>query len=36
MYDIVCNYLVQIINLLIPLIFIRVIMDSFRNFIFKN
>ena len=36
MYDIVCNYLVSIVDLMIPLIFIRIILDAIRNYIFKN
>ena len=36
MYDIVCNYLVSIVDIMIPLIFIRIILDAIRNYIFKN
>lgn len=34
MYDIVCQYLIDITNLLIPLIFIRMIFETFRSFVF--
>lgn len=36
MYDYVCQILVQFVNLLTPLIFIRIVLDSIRNYIFKN
>lgn len=36
MFDIVCDYLIQISNVLIPAIFLRMVLDSFRNFVFKN
>lgn len=36
MFDIVCNYLIQIEKVLIPCIFLRMVLDSARNFIFKN
>lgn len=36
MYDYVCQILIQFINVLVPLIFLRIILDSARNYIFKN
>lgn len=36
MYNIVCQYLIQLVNILIPLIFLRIILDSIRNYMFKN
>ena len=36
MYNIVCQYLIQLINILIPCIFLRMILDAIRNYIFKN
>lgn len=36
MYKYVCEILVQFVNLLTPLIFIRIILDAIRNYIFKN
>lgn len=36
MYDIIVQFLQDIVNLLIPLIFIRVVADIFRDFIFNK
>lgn len=36
MYDYVCEILIQFVNVLTPLIFLRIILDSARNYIFKN
>lgn len=36
MYDLIVQYLQDIVNLLIPLIFIRVVADIFRDFIFNK
>ena len=36
MYDIIVAFLQDIVNLLIPLIFIRVVADIFRDFIFNK
>lgn len=36
MYDIVCDYLIELSNILIPAIFLRMVLDCFRNFVFKN
>ena len=36
MSDIVCNYLIQIINISVPCIFLRMVLDAIRNYIFKN
>lgn len=36
MYDIVCNYLIELSNILIPAIFLRMVLDNFRNMIFKQ
>lgn len=36
MYNIVCQYLIEIEKVLIPLIFLRIVLDSIRNYIFKN
>lgn len=36
MFDIVCTYLIDIIKILIPCVFLRMVLDSFRNMIFKS
>lgn len=36
MYDLIVQFLQDIVNLLIPLIFIRVVADIFRDFIFNK
>lgn len=36
MYDLCCEYLIQISNILIPCIFLRIVLDGARNYIFKN
>ncbi len=36
MYDYVCEILVQFVNLFVPLIFLRIVFDAIRNYIFKN
>ena len=36
MYDLIVAFLQDIVNLLIPLIFIRVVADIFRDFIFNK
>ena len=36
MYDLIVAFLQDIVNLLIPLIFIRVVSDIFRDFIFNK
>lgn len=36
MYDLIVQYLQDIVNLLIPLIFIRVVADIFRDFVFNK
>lgn len=36
MYDIVCQILVQFVKLLPHCVFLRIVLDAIRNFIFKN
>ena len=36
MYDLACQYLIALINILIPCIFLRMVLDAIRNYIFKN
>lgn len=36
MYNIACQYLIAIQNILIPCIFLRIVLDAIRNYIFKN
>lgn len=36
MFDIVIQYLEELPKILIPLIFLRMVLDAFRNYIFKN
>lgn len=36
MFSVVIVYLQEIINVLVPCIFLRIVLDSFRNFIFKD
>lgn len=36
MYDLTCQYLTELMNILIPCIFLRIVLDAIRNYIFKN
>lgn len=36
MFNLVVQYLTDLVNILIPLIFLRIVLDSARNYIFKN
>lgn len=36
MYDIVCSYLIELSKILIPCVFLRMVLDNFRNMIFKQ
>lgn len=36
MFDLTIQYLTALVNILIPCIFLRMVLDSARNYIFKN
>lgn len=36
MYNYVCEILLSFVDLLVPLIFLRIVFDAIRNYIFKN
>ena len=36
MFNLVVNYLCALVNILIPCIFLRIVLDAIRNYIFKN
>lgn len=36
MFDLVISYLSSLVNILIPCIFLRMVLDAARNYIFKN
>lgn len=36
MFDYVCSILIDFTHLFVPLIFFRIVFDTFRDFVFKN